>query len=635
MLFEGSGIDPVVAAERGVCTITHGRDLPEGFSRRQRSRGGGVLFIAHRPNGETSYSYRPDAPDPKRPGHKYEQPCKHLGAPGNVLDVHPGVRHLIHDKSVPVIFVEGIKKADSVLSAARHEGVRVLVVAVSGVWNWMADGEPIADMFDIPVDGRHVTICYDSDMLRNPGVQDGAQGLAEHLLGRGAEVFITYLHDQSDDSKTGADDFFAGGGTFAKLRMLTRRYDPADFVRVRLSRSEKLAAALGELWRDWYGRDWMHFVGRGERPNWARGHSARDVKEALIERAMRAGKQDDGEAGGIVVTVGLRRLADMAAKSHESTRKAIAHLEADGQLEIISAVDGEKPRSYRLLLPRAGVDNMGGDATTKGHVRGGDPRCQALRAPSAPRLRWSSPGRPRRREFELVPGRPVVRASGHPPIDEQELSPYVKRLGPHRGAVLDVLERAGGEMHLEDFCEATNRKRPRDVRRRILGPLVEAEVIELSEAGDVIRFAGGWLDNLEAKRVADGEVEQAEHQRERHREQSKRYREHLERLKKGTPEASKEAVRRARKLRAMRMREAAEEDERDKAPTPPAVEALIRQILSAHDRMRMGLLCDVVRQEGHRSRDVPPAVKRMGYRVEKLPEYGGAEFIYTDKRAAS
>jgi hypothetical protein len=543
------------------------------------------------------------------------------------------MRHLVDDVSTPLVFVEGIKKADATTSAARREGLQLLVVAISGVWNFLSDSEPIPDMFEVKLAGRKVTICFDSDMLRNPDVQDAAKRLAEHLIGRGAEVFITYLRDQADGSKTGADDFFAAGGTLAELRMLTRRYDPEDFVRLRLSRSEKLRSAITNLWRDWYERDWMHFVGRAERGNWARGHTARDVKEAFIELAMRRGKLDER---GVLVAVGLRTLADMAAKSHESTRKAVNHLEADEQLEIIPAAGKDKPRSYRLLVDyettRARVDSMGGDTAPDGKLGATVQGCQPLRAPFAPRLRWSSPGRSRRKEFELVPGRPVVRSTGRPPAEAQEVSPYIKRLGPHRGAVCDVVEGAGGEMHLEDLCEATNRQRPRDVRRRILQPLEEARVIELE--GDVIRLARDWLDNLEAKREADGEIEQAERQREKHRKAGERYREHLEREKQGTPEASRAALRRSRELREERMREAREEAERDKAPTPPALEAFMRKILSKNDRIRMGLLCDLAREEGHRARDVPPAVRRMGYRIEELPEFGGAEFIYTDREAA-
>jgi Domain of unknown function (DUF3854) len=82
--------------------------------------------------------------------------------------------------TVPVIFVEGVKKADATTSAARRAGVRVLIIAISGVWNFLSNG-PIPDMFDMPVEGRRMTICFDSDMLRNPNVQDTTNRLAEHL----------------------------------------------------------------------------------------------------------------------------------------------------------------------------------------------------------------------------------------------------------------------------------------------------------------------------------------------------------------------------------------------------------------------------------------------------------------------
>src|SRR5215210_1710732 len=128
ILEDGSAILREVLEENDVRTITRGRQLPEGFSGRQRQRGPGILFAVTRPNGEMSYSFRPDASDPQKPGHKYEQPCKALGGPGNVLGVPAGQRHLVDDVRVPVVFVEGIKKMLSIASAARRAGVVVLVV---------------------------------------------------------------------------------------------------------------------------------------------------------------------------------------------------------------------------------------------------------------------------------------------------------------------------------------------------------------------------------------------------------------------------------------------------------------------------------------------------------------------------
>jgi hypothetical protein len=44
MLFKESGNSPEVVAERGVRTLRRGRELPEGFSWRQKRRGAGILF---------------------------------------------------------------------------------------------------------------------------------------------------------------------------------------------------------------------------------------------------------------------------------------------------------------------------------------------------------------------------------------------------------------------------------------------------------------------------------------------------------------------------------------------------------------------------------------------------------------
>ena len=215
--------------------------------------------------------------------------------------------------------------------------------------------------------------------------------------------------------------------------------------------------------------------------------------------------------------------------------------------------------------------------------------------------------------------------------EDLEARPPVKRLGPHRGAVLDALEDAGGELHIDDLCEVLHRKRPRDVRRRILKPLEEAGVVECE--GDVIRLTGEWLTRLEEERERKGEIEQAERQAEEHRKQRVRYREHLERERRGTPGASLAAVRHAEDLRNRRLQEMRDEEKRDCAPTPPAVEALVAKIMAQNQQMRMGLLCEIALEEGLRWRDVPPAVRRMGYHVERLPEFGNAEFVFSKAAA--
>src|SRR5829696_5755700 len=108
MLYDESGISPEVVAERGVRTVRSGRELPKVYSRKQKERAPGLLFTIHRPNGETSHIFRPDKPDPEKPGCKYLQAPKVRGGVGNVLDVHPRMRPLLDETSVPLVFVEGI-----------------------------------------------------------------------------------------------------------------------------------------------------------------------------------------------------------------------------------------------------------------------------------------------------------------------------------------------------------------------------------------------------------------------------------------------------------------------------------------------------------------------------------------------
>jgi hypothetical protein len=518
MLFKESGNSPEVVAERGVQSIRRGRELPEGFSWRQKKRAPGILFAIHRPNGERSYSFRPDEPDPEKPGRKYEQPSKYYGGPGNVLDVHPSLRHLIADKSVPVIFVEGIKKADAITTAARAAGVEVLVVAISGVWNWMADKEPIPDMLDIPVEGRKATICFDSDKLHNPDVQDAERRLSEHLAGRGAEVWSAYLPDKADGSKMGADDFFVFGGTFSELRLLTRRYDPADVVRVRLSRDERLELALADLERTFWGFEWK---GMG-------GHSARDALKVALDVAAESGKL---HKDGVRIIIAQRRWARLAKVSIRTLGKALDRLEEWGfGYRDNEGRKLEKPGAFVL---RASVGQYGERDTATGQAT--QPLQTSHRGVlhlRASRLRWSDPGRKPRRGV-VKETRKVRQGTRIPTRDP------IKRLGKIRGAMIDALDANAGELELVELASILHKKRPRDlVRCKTRGSksgrngpaimLLQAGIVEWAcEVGtrwEVLRLTPNWLKALENARRLGEEIEAEERDQERHRRQSEAFR---------------------------------------------------------------------------------------------------------------
>jgi hypothetical protein len=512
-LRDESAIAEEVLAEYEVQTIVRGRELPAGFSRRQRGRAPGMLFTIPRPNGKPGHIFRPKASDPENPGNKYEQPCKALGGPGNVLGVYETSPGLLRDASVTVVFTEGAKKGLSLLSAARASRVELVVVVVSGVWNWLAGGAPIPDMLEVPVEGRKVLILFDSDMLRNPNVQDAAQRLAEHLAGRGAEVWVAFLHDGPDGSKTGADDFFARGGTLQELRLLTRPYDPEDFATVRLSRDERLRNLDARLWERWWAHDWARLVGTGDRPNATRGRGVRDAMKVLIDRVPRHGTPT---ADGVRVKVSTRTLALEAATSRPTLGKALKHAEAEGLLRIEEATDGGA-HSYLLLVPADARGNLYQYGERDGVEENATPSLQArapggkgFRAsPDVPRLRWSSPGR--RPKRGTVKGTRKVR-QGPPPKPRESII----RPGKARGAIIDVLEVNGGRMDKNEVADALYLRRARDLVRRKKtpkgkdGPLVWLEddgVVTVE--GNMVGLADGWRERLRevresGKEIADG-----------------------------------------------------------------------------------------------------------------------------------
>jgi hypothetical protein len=626
MLFEESGISPDVAAERGYYTARKRSEVPEAFKDYQRKPG--LVVPMFSPDGETvGCQIRPDRPRSAKL--KYESPQ----GSRVIVDTHPRVLEEVCHGDGDLWVVEGAKKADALVSQG------AAAVALTGVWMaHVPKSKPkrLLPCWDhVRLAGRRVFVAFDSDWRRKETVHDALEWLVGALEDRGADVRVAYLEDDPDGEKVGADDYLVAGGTAAELKALCRKFERQDVARIRLSKDEKLRAAVGYLWRQWREGDWMGFVGAADKGNWQRGHTARDAMEALIELATSSGKTD---GRGVVVRVGLRRLSRLAAKSAPSVGDAMKHLEADGQLEILPPEDRSKARRYRLLVPAepfsAALYSMERDHVEGTELEDGDRRCKGLRYPSAPRLRWSSPAQLGRlvRTVEGASGRTVTEAVGENIFVPPDHRPYGKRLGPHRGAVLDTLEASGGEMHLKDLCEALHRKRPWDVRRRILKPLEKAGIIECED--DVIRLVGEWLARLDERRESDGEIDQAERQAKKHRRQSESYRVFLEREKNGTPEASTAAVRRSHDLRDRRMREAREEEKRRVAPVPAAVKDLVARIMHQNGRIRMGLMCGIAAEEGLHADDVPRAVEALSYTVERLVEFDNEPFVFAPAEAA-
>jgi hypothetical protein len=626
MLYDESGIDPDVAAARGYCTIRHRSEVPAEFAKWQRRLG--LLVPTHSPAGRSGHQLRPNRPIVRKNGNapKYETPA----GSRITLDVNPLMLDEVRHGDGDLWITEGCKKVDSL--ASRGEPA----VGFIGVWNMAVPKTkgtvPLPCWQRVRLRGRRVIIVFDADARTNPGVQEALRRAVKMLEGLGAIVLVIYLPAVNGNAKAGVDDYLAGGGTVAELRMMAGPYKPVNVGAERLSRDQKLRASVRYLWRRWREGDWMNFEGVADKGNWQRGHTARDSMEALIELAALRGKVDER---GVVVRIGLRHLSRLAAKSAPSVGDAVKHLEADGQLEILPPEDRSKARRYRLLVPSAAFYSMERATANEGASVESDPRCKGLRYPSAPRLRWSSPATLGRlvRSVEGATGRTVTEAAGENVFVPSDYRPYGKRLGPHRGAVLDTLEAAGGEMHLKDLCEALHRKRPWDVRRRILKPLEEASIIEM--AGDVIRLAGEWLAQLDERREADGEIEQAERQAKKHLRQGESYRLYLEREKHGTPKASTDAVQRSHDLRDRRMREAREDEERRRSPVPDALRELVATLVKQNGRLRMGLLSGIASEEGYHLAHVPRAVEELGLHIKRLAEFDNEPFVFPPLKGAA
>jgi hypothetical protein len=507
MLYEESGIYPVVATERGYYTAKKRSEAPEEFKNYQRKAG--LVVPIYSPDGKTrGYQLRPDVPrkDKKGKALKYETP----GASRALLDAHPTMRSRVASGEEDLWLTEGIKKADALTSRD------LPTIGIIGVWNFQRDGEPLPCWDHVQVAGRRVYVVYDNDVMVKEAVQLALSRLVGMLEGRGAEVLVVYL--PAGELK-GVDNYLAAGHTVAELRMLARKFEPADVGRIRLSRDEKLRVAVEDLQARWWSYDWSRMVGTGENPNSMRGHTARDTMKALIDAAVKHGKP---KTSGIEVRISTRTLALDAAASRPSVGKALHNLQADGLIKILEAKSEDKARTYRLLTTRAGLSQDGSRAHAEKKVSNSreatDRSGKGLRGASLPdvsRLRWSSPGRSSRRGF--VTGTRKVRESV-----PAESFPSVRRLGKIRGSVIDALEIAGGRCTLAELCEVLQRSRPRDLRRRVLPMLEDAGILTVE--ANTIELVDGWAVRLEEVRAADGEIERDDLDRERYRTQRESFR---------------------------------------------------------------------------------------------------------------
>jgi len=605
MLFEESGIDPGVASERGYYTARKRSEVPKAFKDYQRRLG--LVVPTYSPDAQTvGTQLRPNWP--RKDGLKYESPQ----GSRVIVDVHPRAREEVRHGDGDLFIVEGCKKGDALVSRG------AAAVALTGVWMaHIPKSQPkrLLPCWDhVRLAGRRVFILFDSDWRRKETVHDGLEWLVEALEDCGADVRVAYLEDTPDGKKVGADDYLVAGGTLTELKALCRKFERQDVARIRLSRDEKLRAAVEDLERRWWDEEWKD---RG-------GHTDRDIALKLIEAAARSGKI---HTDGIRVKVSWGVLQVGAKVARRTLSKALCRLEDRGFLYRDN--EDRKPDKTGAFVLRAKVDQYGEGPTQA--TQGGqtcDPGGLPLRGvPDVPRLRWSRPKFTPRRG--LISGTRRVRNSKPlPPRDR------IERLGKIRGAVVDALEIADGHLTLQKLCEVLHRKRTRDVRRRVLPQLEALGVIKVE--GNVVRLTADWSERLEAARRIGGELEADELAERRRKLNSCAYHRRHETPKSKPSAAGVEAIGRSHEQRraglvaiAERAAAAAKTEEQRKA------EAFVCNRLRDLGRIRLALLQDIWHDAGGDPWSIPKAVEALGCRVEELPEFDNRSFVFAPVEGAA
>lgn len=225
-----------------------------------------LLIPMYRVTGEAvGVQFKPAVPQDMNG--KLQKYASQSGTP-NRLDVPPAVADAVRDPSEPLWVTEGIKKADCLASHGKA------ALTLTGVFNWRSKHGTLGDWEDIPLQGRTVVICFDSDTREKRTVMLAMQRFGRWLESKQARVMYLIVPaaveraDGSSVSVKGVDDYLHAGGTMDGLRDATVAQLPtgtqdASFtdavltdtvVNEALDGSFRWARGLG--WMQWTGKIW-------------------------------------------------------------------------------------------------------------------------------------------------------------------------------------------------------------------------------------------------------------------------------------------------------------------------------------------------------------------------------------------
>ncbi|MGD0336198.1 MAG: DUF3854 domain-containing protein [Candidatus Omnitrophota bacterium] len=161
--------------------------------KRKKEIGGGYVIPYIGKDGflESDLNFKLDTPLLSEEGKKPRKYIRPFGAKAH-LYIPPKVWPIIGNVKVPIFLTEGEKKALKATECGFY------TVAVSGVWNWSSDHEPIKDLDLFEWRERVVYIVFDSDKHENKSVLLAEKRLAEALTAKGAKIKIIDLPEEDE-----------------------------------------------------------------------------------------------------------------------------------------------------------------------------------------------------------------------------------------------------------------------------------------------------------------------------------------------------------------------------------------------------------------------------------------------------
>ena len=265
ILIEKSAINRDVITRRGYFSITTSKEAEElGFSLKQAvtvsEKYPALIIPYYGPDGSNGVCcMRPDNPrsvdDKKKkrlPDGTYPQRVFRYEMPqgaGNVLDCHPDVIPYLNDPARLLIFTEGAKKADSLLSKG------FLAINLNGVWGWRGTnakrGKTVLSDFDlIALNGRKSVLLFDSDVVTNDNVKAALRRFKSFLETKGAIVTPVLIPGNVNGSKIGIDDWFAADHTADELNQLIAYFDVFS-LEIGSKAKKWTTEAFRDLFREW------------------------------------------------------------------------------------------------------------------------------------------------------------------------------------------------------------------------------------------------------------------------------------------------------------------------------------------------------------------------------------------------